>query len=124
MKKSFLTLVFWFIALLSFSQEGIKYNIRLECVYELEFDTVIFLGGPEHSMTIFTDFVVTSVNNSVFYDSIIDIKEAGHSITYTLKDNEGFIIFLTVLDEYIRLKLEIDPKMIYWYKILSYEKVH
>jgi hypothetical protein len=125
MKKQLLTLVFWLVALLSFSQEGIKYTVKLERIYESEYDTLVYVEGIEQTITILEYYVLTESDSNLFVEEIVWYKKIPTGGEYyTLVDSEGNSVWLSILQDHIKIVFEIDPKMVNWYKILSYEKVY
>lgn len=129
MKKNLFIVGLMLIALVSFSQENIKYTVKLESIYEIEFGVESEPEGSEIVIEIYNGQVFTHVNSlafgySKFTDSIVSVSTVYFCFEfkqYYRLFNGYFSSSMIISGDEILIQYDIDPKMLYIYKILDYE---
>ncbi|HBH49488.1 MAG TPA: hypothetical protein DDX98_12650 [Bacteroidales bacterium] len=121
MKKYLLCLVLIGLASTTFSQDPITYNIEGYYTYEVEFDNKVYSEKkPKLSLAIYKDSIVTTSDGDIITEQIIEIKKTEEGFTvYKVKNPELGLIWITIEDDLIKMKIDIDRKMLYVYKILN-----
>jgi hypothetical protein len=121
MKIYLLFLVTLGLATTTFSQDPITYNIEGYYTYEVEFDNKIYSEKkPKLSLAIYKDSIVTTSDSNIITEQIIEIKKTEEGFTvYKVKNPELGLVWVTIEDDVIKMKIDIDSKMLYVYKILK-----
>lgn len=118
MKNYLMCLVLLGLVLTTYSQEPTAYNVELQYVHELDNDNKVYSEKkPEMSITINSDEMVTKTQSEVFSDRIVDVKRTDSGVEYTLENPSLGLIWVTIEDDIMKMKLEADSKMLYVYKI-------
>lgn len=117
MKNYLMCLVLLGLSLAMYSQEPITYDVELQYIHELETDSIFFSEKKSKiSMTIYNDSIVTETDGYKTTELVIETKTEEGNTTYTLKNPLLGLIWLTIEDNIIKIKFDIDPKMLYCYK--------
>jgi hypothetical protein len=124
MKKYLMYLVLIGLVPKTFSQEPITYNIEGYYTYEVEFDNKVYSEKkPKLSLAIYKDSIVTTSDSDIITEQIIETKKTEEGFTkYKVKNPELGILWVTIEGDLIKMKIDIDRKMLYVYKILNVTK--